>query len=108
MLPLDNVIIDCGAHIDDGAIPIAHTLKLLGRDDITVYAIDPSLYKVEFMKEIKEKNNLNNLVILQYGLSNVNNIYTHKKVNFNHGLILLDQQFGLKLNQKIPPWKMKK
>lgn len=78
-LPLYSAIIDCGAHIGDGAIPIAQTLHLLGRDDITVYAIDPSLCKVNFMKEMKKKNNLNNLIILQYGLSNNNEIYTHKQ-----------------------------
>lgn len=78
-MPLYSAIIDCGAHIGDGAIPIAQTLQLLGRDDITVYAIDPSLYKVNFIKEMKKKNNLNNLIILQYGLSNDNKIYTYKK-----------------------------
>ena len=71
-------IIDCGAHIGDGAIPIAHALIKLNRSDITVYAIDPSTYKCDVMKYIAEKNNLRNLKIINCGLSNDN--YTYYKL----------------------------
>lgn len=74
-LPQNSCIIDCGAHIGDGSIPIAHALKHNNREDITVYAIDPSKFKCDFIKFIKEKNNLNNLTVLNYGLSNVNTKY---------------------------------
>jgi len=76
-LPLNSCIIDCGAHIGDGAVPIAHALKYHNREDIIVYAIDPSKFKCNYMEFIKTKNNLNNLIILNYGLSNVN--VTYKK-----------------------------
>jgi FkbM family methyltransferase len=74
-LPHNHCIIDCGAHIGDGSIPIAHALKYHNREDIIVYAIDPSKYKCDFIEFIKQKNNLNNLIVLNYGLSNVNNTY---------------------------------
>ena len=50
-LPQDYGIIDSGAHIGDGAIPIAHALKFNNRKDITVYAIDPSKYKCDFIEK---------------------------------------------------------
>lgn len=74
-LPLNSGIIDCGAHIGDGSIAIAHALKYHNREDIIVYAIDPSKYKCDFIEFIKSKNNLNNLIVLNYGLSNVNSEY---------------------------------
>ena len=82
-LPKNSGIIDCGAHIGDGSIPIAHTLKNLNRDDITVYAIDPSKYKCDFINYIKEKNNLTNLVVLNYGLSDKNEVYKQISQSFN-------------------------
>jgi FkbM family methyltransferase len=74
-LPQGYCIIDCGAHIGDGSIPIAHALKYNNREDIIVYAIDPSKYKCDFINFIKKKNNLNNLIVLNYGLSNMTNTY---------------------------------
>jgi len=70
--PLNSSIIDCGAHIGDGAIPIAHTLLLLDRPDITVYAIDPSLEKCQFIETIADKNNLTNIKVINVGLSDKN------------------------------------
>ena len=85
-LPLNSAIIDCGAHIGDGSVSIAHALKYYNREDIIVYAIDPSKYKCEFIEFIKNKNNLNNLIVLNYGLSNVNNEYkTLKQSGDNTG-----------------------
>ncbi len=74
-LPQGYCIIDCGTHIGDGYIPIAHALKYNNREDIIVYAIDPSKYKCDFIDFIKKKNNLNNLIVLNYGLSNMTNTY---------------------------------
>lgn len=77
-LPKDYGIIDCGAHIGDGSIPIAHSLNKYNRSDITVYAIDPSKYKCDFIEYMKKINNLDNLIVLNYGLSDKDNVeYTH-------------------------------
>ena len=82
-LPLNMCIIDCGAHIGDGSIAIAHALKYYNREDITVYAIDPSKYKCDFIEFIKNQNNLTNIIVLNYGLSNVNNKYKSLPPNQN-------------------------
>lgn len=83
--PLNSSIIDCGAHIGDGAIPIAHTLLLLDRSDITVYAIDPSLEKCQFIKSIADKNNLTNIKVINLGLSNKNETLAIEKKLFYGG-----------------------
>lgn len=75
-LPKNYCIIDCGAHIGDGAIPIAHALAYFGRSDIIVYAIEPSEYKCNFIKEIARINNIHNIKVLNYGLSNDINKYS--------------------------------
>ena len=69
-MPLNYGIIDCGAHIGDGTVPIAHALIKLNRPDITVYAIDPSLYKCEVIKYTAKQNKLTNIVVINCGLSN--------------------------------------
>ena len=83
-LPVNSCIIDCGAHIGDGSIAIAHALKYNKRDDIMIYAIDPSKYKCEFIEFIKNKNNLNNITVLNYGLSNINSTYQSNMLNENN------------------------
>jgi FkbM family methyltransferase len=80
-IPKNYCIIDCGAHIGDGSIPIAHALKEKGRSDILVYAIDPSLYKCEIIKYLAIKNNLNNVIVINCGLSDENYIYYKKPLN---------------------------
>ncbi len=65
-LPQNSCIIDCGAHIGDGSIAIAHALNYHKREDIIVYAIDPSKFKCDFINFIKTKNNLNNLNNLEF------------------------------------------
>jgi len=72
-LPRNYGIIDCGAHIGDGAIPIADALIQLGRGDIIVYAIDPSPAKCEYIKTIAKINHLTNLRIIQCGLTDKDN-----------------------------------
>ena len=79
-LPCNSCIIDCGAHIGDGSIPIAHTLFNNGRKDIIVYAIDPSKYKCEFIKYISKINNIKNIKILNHGLSDKNITYKPHKI----------------------------
>ena len=77
-MPKNYGIIDCGAHIGDGSIPLAHALKHSNREDIIVYAIDPSKYKCDFINYIKKINKLDNLVVLNYGLSDKDNVeYTY-------------------------------
>ena len=56
-LEKNSCIIDCGAHIGDGSIPIAHALRFFGREDIIVYAIEPSEDKCNFIKFIAKKIN---------------------------------------------------
>ena len=71
-------VIDCGGHIGDGSIPLAHALLMSGREDIVVYCIEPEKYKCDFVKQMKELNNLSNLTVLQYGLSNTESkLYPH-------------------------------
>jgi FkbM family methyltransferase len=75
-LPKGSAIIDCGAHIGDGSIPIAGALKYCGREDIIVYAIDPNIYKTEFIKDMAKKNDLNNVRIICCGLSDIISSYS--------------------------------
>jgi len=75
-LPLNYGIIDCGAHIGDGSIPIAHALIKKGRPDLIVYAIDPSMYKCKIIEYFASINNLTNIKVINCGLSNENTEYT--------------------------------
>lgn len=68
-LPKNYCIIDSGAHIGDGAVPIAHALKYFNRSDVIVYAIEPSKSKCEFIERIKKINKLSNLKVINLGLS---------------------------------------
>jgi FkbM family methyltransferase len=77
-LPSHSSIIDAGAHIGDGSIPIADALISAGRGDLTVYAIDPSPDKCNYIKDIAERNNLNNITVLCYGLSDSDgDVFSH-------------------------------
>jgi len=72
-------IIDAGGHIGDGAVAFAHTLNEIGRGDIVVYAIEPEKYKCDYIQKIKELNTLDNLVIIQTGLSNKDGSYKKRE-----------------------------
>ena len=77
-LPMNYGIIDCGAHIGDGTIPIADALIKHGRSDIKIYAIDPSPDKCKYIETIAKINNLPNIQVIQYGLSNTDgDTYSH-------------------------------
>jgi FkbM family methyltransferase len=82
-LDLNSCIIDCGAHTGDGAIPIAHALKYHNRNDIIVYAIEPTFDKCEFIKYLAKINKLDNIHVLNYGLSNKVDIYNPYIPNVN-------------------------
>jgi len=62
-------VLDSGAHIGDYGVPLAHALRNAGREDITVYCIDPDEQKCEFISSVCELNNLKNVKVLNYGLS---------------------------------------
>ena len=74
-LKKNTCIIDCGAHIGDGAIPIAQVLQNNDRNDIIIYAIDPSKDKCDFIEFIANENNLKNIKVLNYGLSDNNKLH---------------------------------
>ena len=85
-LPFNYGIIDCGAHIGDGSIPIAHALIKKGRQDLIVYAIDPSTYKCKIIEYFASINNLTNIRVICSGLSNENTEYTYvESVSENTG-----------------------
>ena len=74
---LDYGVIDVGAHIGDLSITLALALKNIGRDDVIVYAIDPSQEKCNFMKKMSIINSVSNIKILTYGLSDLKKILGH-------------------------------
>lgn len=76
-------IIDVGAHIGDLAIPLALALSNIGRNDIIVYAIDPSKEKCNFMKKMAYINSIENIRILNYGISDSEQIMGHDKIDLN-------------------------
>lgn len=87
-LKLNNneAIIDCGAHIGDGSIPIAHALKINNRQDITVYAIDPSRDKCNFIKLLSKINKLSNVKVICRGLSSrTKKLYSQIPKDLNTG-----------------------
>jgi FkbM family methyltransferase len=85
-LPINYSIIDCGAHIGDGAIPIAAALSAYGREDIIVYAIEPDKDKINFIKDMAIKNNLSNLRTIECGLSNDIEKYNSMVPNYDNNL----------------------
>ena len=85
-LDLNTAIIDCGAHIGDGLIPIAHALKNIGRDDITVIGIEPSIYKCKFINYLIKLNKLDNVLIINAALSDTNTKLYKKKIDIDLNL----------------------
>ena len=67
-IPLNFGVIDVGAHIGDLAIPLAQALTSIGREDVTVYAIDPSQEKCDFIERMALINTLSNVTVINYGL----------------------------------------
>jgi len=69
-LPNNSYIIDVGAHVGDTGL---YLCKILKQDyhykNIRVIFIDPDNTKIDFIKKMAEKNNLDNLVTLNYGVN---------------------------------------
>jgi len=70
-------VIDVGAHIGDLAIPLALALSHVGRNDIMIYAIDPSRDKCNFIRRMAYKNRIENIKIFNCGLSEDKKILGH-------------------------------
>jgi len=69
-------IIDCGAWIGDNAVPWSKNITGL------VYAIDPSKENCNFILKLKEINEIKNLKILNFALSNTNEmLYSNGHIN---------------------------
>lgn len=71
-------VLDIGAHIGDYGLCLAHALKNINRSDITVYCIDPTPEKCQFMEVMKKVNNLENVKVICRGISNQNKNYSVK------------------------------
>ena len=80
---LNHGIIDVGAHIGDLAIPLALALSNIGRSDIIVYAIDPSKEKCDFIEKMAKINSIKNIKVLNYGLSDSEQIMGHDQIDLN-------------------------
>jgi len=65
---IKNNIIDLGAWIGDNSIPWAKNI------DGIVYAIDPSSENCDFIDKTCELNQIKNVKILQYAISNINEV----------------------------------
>jgi FkbM family methyltransferase len=65
---IKNNIIDLGAWIGDNTIPWAMNIKGI------VYAIDPSEENCNFIKEVANINNVNNVKIIKTGVSDKNEV----------------------------------
>jgi len=89
-------VIDVGAHIGDLSIPLALALKNIGRDDVIVYAIDPSQEKCDFIEKMSLINSVSNIKILNYGLSVLKKILGHSgRDNANNGNNTGGQQWNI-------------
>ena len=86
LLPTGYSVIDCGAHIGDLTIPLAGALSDIGRTDVQVFAMDPSMEKCTFLKRMVTKNRLQNVRVINCGLSNVSEIrFPHVPIDGNTG-----------------------
>ena len=86
MLPCGHSIIDCGAHIGDLSIPLASALSDVGRSDIHVFAMDPSLDKCKFIRKMAEINHIKNIKVINCGLSDsLETRYPHIPIDGNTG-----------------------
>lgn len=82
-LPLGHCVVDGGAHIGDLTIPVAHALQSVGREDIVVYAIEPDHKKCLLIEKMAASNKLNNVRVLQVGLSDREGFYEQDPVSMN-------------------------
>lgn len=95
---LNYGIIDVGAHIGDLSISLALALNNIGRNDVIVYAIDPSQEKCDFIEKMALINAVSNIKILNYGLSDFEKILGHDSTeNINTGA----QTWNIKKDKQI-------
>lgn len=83
-LPRGQGVIDVGAHIGDLALPLAQALVQAGRADVTVYAIDPSKEKCDFLKAMTTLNKIPNIKIINAGLARTDLNFAIKQSNGNN------------------------
>jgi len=71
VLEMGKGYLDIGAHMGDFGIPMAAALKRVGRQDITVYCIEPDEGKCDFMREVIKINDLgdDSIKVINKGLS---------------------------------------
>ena len=82
-LPMEHCVVDGGAHIGDLTIPVAHALRSVGREDIVVYAIEPDHKKCLMIEKMAASNKLNNVRVLQVGISDREGFYEQDPVSMN-------------------------
>jgi len=70
-LKKNESIIDAGSHVGDTGLYLALKAKELNREDVIVIMIDPDKSKLEFIKQVAKLNNINNILLLNYGISDV-------------------------------------
>jgi FkbM family methyltransferase len=109
---IKNNIIDCGAYYGDNSLSWAKIYKGI------VYAFEPSLNKCNYIERTSKINNINNLKIINYGLSdkeeiiniidpnNHNNNYIGiKNANYDSNIkekfVQLDQLYNNKTVEKV-------
>jgi FkbM family methyltransferase len=74
---IKNNIIDLGAWVGDNSVPWAKNI------DGLVYAIDPSLSNCNFIKDTCKLNNIENVKVMQYAISDKNELLSTND-NINH------------------------
>ena len=79
-----HAIVDCGAHVGDGAVPIAAALAELGRSDIVVYAVEPDPHKCAIIQRLGQLNHVSNLRIICTGLSDSDGQYVEANIPFGN------------------------
>lgn len=72
-------VIDVGAHIGDLAIPLAKALINNNREDVMVYAIDPSVEKCDFIEKMAIINSIRNITVINCGLSKKYGEFSYNK-----------------------------
>jgi FkbM family methyltransferase len=79
-LPVGYAVVDCGAHVGDGAVPLAAAFADTGRSDITVYAIEPDTFKCNVIKALANINGVRNIRVICTGLGALNGQYTEDNI----------------------------
>jgi FkbM family methyltransferase len=82
-LPNRSYVIDVGGHVGDTGLYLALILKnKYPEKQINVIIIEPDITKINFIKDMAHLNNLNNVILLNYGISDKK---TDGKLLINNG-----------------------